>query len=594
MKFFLIASLLGVLLPQPAWAAQKLDPAVAAAEAARVAAMERACRTAVVIFAHEGNDGGSGVVISPDGYALSNFHVVQAAGNAMKCGMTDGRLYDAVIVGVDPVGDVALIKLLGRDDFPCAELVDSDEVSQGDWVFAVGNPFLLATDFKPTVTYGIISGVHRYQYPAGTLLEYTDCLQTDASINPGNSGGPLFNAAGKLIGVNGRGSFEKRGRVNVGVGYAISSNQLKNFLGHLKSGRILDHATLGARVSNDDQGRVLVSDILEDSDAYRRGLRYDDEIVAFGGRPIHTANAFKNVLGIFPKDWQVPLSYRREGKTYDVFVRLAGVHGQQELADKLAEKPKLEVPEPEKRPSKPGEKPKKGPPGPRRIELPAMIKPKKKDEMPAEVRKRFEARSGYANYYFNRQRRGEVWTNFLAHGDYTSATGVWTLQGQLLTPGDTQLEISDRGVECSLPGGHQKLLVRGSLSAAADPPDSGGLLAALYLWRRFLVLGPEKFGDVYYEGTVPLPGHPGLVDALLATSAGVQCRFAFEPGTGQMLKMELFRTSGEDPCELLFSDTRDVGGRELPHTVEVRHGDRTYAIFKFDQFNFRQAGAVQP
>ncbi|HWC90858.1 MAG TPA: trypsin-like peptidase domain-containing protein, partial [Pirellulales bacterium] len=160
----------------PALAAADLDPAVAAAEAERVASMERACRTAVVIFAHQGNDGGSGVVISPDGYALSNFHVVQAAGNAVKCGMTDGRLYDAVIVGVDPVGDVALIKLLGRDDFPCAELVDSDEVSQGDWVFAVGNPFLLATDYKPTVTYGIISGVHRYQYPAGTLLEYTDCL----------------------------------------------------------------------------------------------------------------------------------------------------------------------------------------------------------------------------------------------------------------------------------------------------------------------------------------------------------------------------------------------------------------------------------
>ena len=68
----------------------------------------------------------------------------------------------------------------------------------------MGNPFLLATDFQPTVTYGIVSGVHRYQFPAGTLLEYTDCLQTDASINPGNSGGPLFDAQGRLIGINGR------------------------------------------------------------------------------------------------------------------------------------------------------------------------------------------------------------------------------------------------------------------------------------------------------------------------------------------------------------------------------------------------------
>ncbi len=183
----------------------------------------------------------------------------------MKCGMADGRLYDAVIVGIDPTGDVALIKLLGRDDFPHAELADSDKVRAGDWCFAIGNPFLLATDFKPTVSYGVISGVHRYQPPAGTLLEYTDCLQADAAINPGNSGGPLFDAEGRLIGINGRGSFEKRGRVNVGVGYAISINQIKNFLGHLKSGRIVDHATLGARLATDGTGRVIVDDILPTS-----------------------------------------------------------------------------------------------------------------------------------------------------------------------------------------------------------------------------------------------------------------------------------------------------------------------------------------
>src|SRR6185503_5826956 len=164
--------------------------------------------------------------------------------------------------------------------------------------------FLLATDFQPTVTYGIVSGTHRYQPPAGTLLEYADCIQTDAAINPGNSGGPLFNAKGDLIGINGRGSFEKRGRVNVGVGYAISINQIKHFLGYLKSGRIVDHATLGATVSTDKDGRVVIDDLLEDSDAYRRGLRYDDEVVAFGGREIRTVNAFKNVLGIYPNGWR--------------------------------------------------------------------------------------------------------------------------------------------------------------------------------------------------------------------------------------------------------------------------------------------------
>src|SRR6185369_5905847 len=182
----------------------------------------------------------------------------------------------------------------------------------GDWCFSSGNPFLLATDFTPSISYGIISGVHRYQYPSGTLLEYADCIQTDAAINPGNSGGPLFNAQGQVIGINGRGSFEKRGRVNVGVGYAISINQIKNFLGCLKSGRIVDHATIGARVRNDDQHRVTVSDILDDCDVWRRGLRYGDEIVSVAGRPIHTPNAFQNALGIFPKGWRVPLTFRRE------------------------------------------------------------------------------------------------------------------------------------------------------------------------------------------------------------------------------------------------------------------------------------------
>ena len=102
------------------------------------------------------------------------------------------------------------IERIGEPMLNGQRLPFSEAVRVGDWCFAVGNPFLLATDFQPTVSYGIVSGVHRYQPPAGTLLEYADCIQTDAAINPGNSGGPLFNAAGDLIGVNGRGSFEKR------------------------------------------------------------------------------------------------------------------------------------------------------------------------------------------------------------------------------------------------------------------------------------------------------------------------------------------------------------------------------------------------
>ncbi|MEO1530054.1 MAG: trypsin-like peptidase domain-containing protein, partial [Planctomycetota bacterium] len=155
-----------------------------AAERARVAAIDRARPSAVSVFVPGGGGGGSGVLISPEGYALTNFHVTSPAGTFMRCGLSDGRVYDAVLVGLDPVGDLAMIRLLGRDDFPYATIGDSLKAEAGDWCMVIGNPFLLATNLQPTVTWGILSGVGRYQYPSGTLLEYADCLQTDASINP--------------------------------------------------------------------------------------------------------------------------------------------------------------------------------------------------------------------------------------------------------------------------------------------------------------------------------------------------------------------------------------------------------------------------
>ncbi len=459
-----------------AWA--EVDPAVLQAENARIAAMAKAKPTVLAVFAPSGKGGGSGVVISPDGYALTNFHVVKPCGSSMKCGMADGKLYDAVIVGVDPTGDVALIKLFGRADFPAAEMADSDQVQPGDWAFAMGNPFLLATDFQPTVTYGIISGTHRYQYPAGTLLEYTDCIQTDASINPGNSGGPLFDGQGRLIGINGRGSFEKRGRVNVGVGYAISINQIKNFLGYLRSGRIVDHATLGATVAFDDEGRVVVSSILDGSDAYRRGLRYDDEIIRFGGRLITTPNGFKNVLGIFPKGWRIPLSYVRDGQQQDIMVRLAGVHRAEELIQKTEGRRRMPIQIPKPKPKetpKDGEKPAEKPePKPkekpedgekpaekpriekRQIPVPRPGTPghppvRAKAPLPKIVKEHFEAKRGFANYYYNKLNRDRIWKAWLARGDYSAAGGTWTLEGKLESGTQFELSLTNGGAQLKLP-----------------------------------------------------------------------------------------------------------------------------------------------
>ncbi|HYV36896.1 MAG TPA: trypsin-like peptidase domain-containing protein, partial [Gemmataceae bacterium] len=300
--------------------AQQVPEAVLKAEADRVAVVEKVKPSVVAVFGPGAKGGGSGVLISDDGYALTNFHVVAGSGPVMQCGLPDGVLYDAVVVGLDKVGDVALIKLYqkpGKEKvkFPFAPLGDSDKCREGDWSLAMGNPFLLATDFTPTVTYGLISGVHRYQYPEGTFLEYTDCIQIDTSINPGNSGGPLFNMAGELVGINGRGSFDKRPRINSGVGYAIGINQIKNFMGPMKVGLDTDHASLGAAVTTQTDksgiGKVEVTQILESADVFRRGLTWGDEIVSVDGRPIFSVNHFKNVMGLFPRNWRVPLEYRR-------------------------------------------------------------------------------------------------------------------------------------------------------------------------------------------------------------------------------------------------------------------------------------------
>ncbi|MCA9151673.1 MAG: trypsin-like peptidase domain-containing protein, partial [Planctomycetales bacterium] len=414
----LTLAVVGVLVSASHADVPTLPAELEAAEQQRIAAIAKASRVTVAVFSPEkSGGGGSGVVISQDGYALTNFHVVQPCGTYMRCGMNDGKLYDAVLVGIDPTGDLAMIQLLGRDDFPVAEFGDSDEVQVGDSCFAVGNPFLLATDLNPTVTYGVVSGVRRYQPPAGNgILEYTDCIQTDAAINPGNSGGPLFDAAGRLIGINGRGSFEKRGRVNVGVGYAISLTQVKHFLGMLKSGRIIDHATLGATVATDETGSVVVTNILDSSDAYRRGLRYSDHIVSLAGRKIDTANTFKNVLGILPRGWRVPLVYRHNDETIETYVRLAGVHSPEVLL-RLAQQglgpPSPPAPpdpdENEEEPSDEKDSKDDHPDQPRRRPERATPAQAKSTELPPVVKERFDARRGYANYYYNRLQRDRVW-----------------------------------------------------------------------------------------------------------------------------------------------------------------------------------------
>lgn len=581
--------------------------AVLNAETQRIAAMNKAKDAVLAVFAANGQGGGSGVVITADGYAVSNFHVVQPCGIAAQCGMADGNVYDAVVVGLDPTGDVAVLKLFGRDDFPCAEMADSDQVQAGDAVFAMGNPFLLATNLQPTVTDGIVSGVHRYQPPAGTLLEYADCIQTDVSINPGNSGGPLFDAQGRLIGINGRCSFEKRGRVNVGGAYAISINQIKNFLDGLCGGRVVDHATLGARVGADADGRVVVIEILETSDAYRRGLRYDDEIISFGGRTISTPNAFKNVLGIYPKGWRVPLSYRRDGKRYDILVRLSGVHRSEELWQSIQGRQEAEpmpIPKPDDepqpnnprdpgQPSKPGDsegKPSEGELRRLPIPVPRSGKPHRPEQaspaVPEIVKKHSQEKRGFANYYFNRLHQQRVWKAWMTGLRLEGLGGKWMLGGLLESGGAFRFDLTDGDVSLRLPSSEILWTADNDFSASLLPPQSGGLLPALYLWRRLAVEGIDRFGELEYYGAAPLAGHDGLVDVLVGLHKGVECRFYFDPAEGYLVAMEMQPDEDTDPCEIYFSEFHPSGDRVLPGRMEVRYGNEPFAIFRLRECDF--------
>ncbi len=554
-----------------------VDRAVLDAQRERVEAIRRAAATAVAIFAGE-SGGGSGVLISPAGYAATNFHVVQPAGPAMRCGLSDGRLYDAVLVGIDPTGDLALVKLLGRDDFPCATFADSDDVVPGDFCFAAGNPFLLATDLQPSISAGIVSGTHRYQFPAGTILEYTDCLQVDAAINPGNSGGGLFDAAGRLIGVNGRASFEKRGRVNVGAGYAISANQVRNFLGCLRGGRICDHATLGATVSSDAAGRVVVSEILESSDAWRRGLRYDDEIVALAGRPVRTVNAFKNVLGTLPAGWQVPLAYRRDGRRHELLVRLAAVHAPAELAAIVAGEQR----QPKHRPQR---QPRGAPPAPDELpRKPATDQPEV-PPLPEAVRGLYEPRSGFANHHFNTVERDRVAAAIAARAG-TAADTPWVLTGRLEGGAEFRIELSDTQGLVDLPTGTSVIEAAADLDRNPLPPGSGGMLPALLLWRRLVTRGPANLGSTTYWGTSPRdPTALGtaacpLIDVLEAAVAGVEARFSVDEN-GDVCGIDLWMAPDADPCEVRLAPA--AGGRGgMPARIEVRHGGRPFGLFLVD------------
>lgn len=297
---------------------------VRADEARRIAVLERAARSVVCIFAdNRRTGGGSGVIFDERGYGLTNFHVVAEFIDSRRGvgGLNDGNLYPLTVIGLDPGGDIALFKLDGKPRFDAAPLGDSDALIVGQWAAAVGNPFILAEDYTPTVTLGVVSGLHRYQEGQGNALEYADCIQVSSSINPGNSGGPLFDLAGQVIGINGRASFEERGRVNVGLGYAVSINQVKRFLPSLRAGRLCAHGTLGATVALANQ-RLIFDAVQDSAPASDAGIQVGDTLLSVNGRVMRTPNDFNNLLATLPENWPVRLAVQREEQPFEVVARL--------------------------------------------------------------------------------------------------------------------------------------------------------------------------------------------------------------------------------------------------------------------------------
>ena len=258
--------------------------------------------------------GGSGVLISADGLMLTNDHV--AGTRKLWRVRTNGRIYTADLLGTDPIGDIAVLKLRNAKDLPFVELADSDAVAVGEQVVALGNPFGTAGAVgEPTVTTGIVSALHRYQ--GG----YSDAIQTDTPINPGNSGGPLLTYDGKLIGINGRIQTRFGARANTGIGIAIPTNQIKRFLPVLKEakGERVLHGMIRGIVETEDeadgiQNGAEVKDVLPGSMAQRFGIKPGDRITHVNDYKLINYNRFLGVIGTYPADTMVEITIDRGGK----------------------------------------------------------------------------------------------------------------------------------------------------------------------------------------------------------------------------------------------------------------------------------------
>lgn len=278
---------------------------------------------------------GSGFLISPNGFILTNEHVIHEAVEIVVT-TTDGKQHRAELVGKSEKDDVALLKIEG-DSFPYIPLGDSEDLIIGEWVIAMGNPFgLFDVSSKPTVTVGVISATHMDFHEIQNRV-YDDMIQTDASINGGNSGGPLVNSLGQCIGIN---AFIISGSeystTSVGIGFAIPINRVKEILPDLKRIKNLDQPAgpgmeveninwLVARMLGIAEGSgVIVSKVASGGPADEAGLQVGDVIVALDGYLVRSKSEYSRIYDRFARKNEQTLSLRvyRYGRLYDVTLKM--------------------------------------------------------------------------------------------------------------------------------------------------------------------------------------------------------------------------------------------------------------------------------
>jgi len=260
---------------------------------------------------------GSGVIFdAKEGLVLTNNHVIHRA-DEITVSLTDGRSFQAELVGSDPATDVALIKI-PAEHLSALPLADSDQLRVGDFVVAIGNPFGLGQ----TVTSGIVSALGR----SGLGIEgYENFIQTDASINPGNSGGALVNLRGELVGINTAIFSPGQKAGNIGIGFAIPSNMVKQITDQLLEYGEVRRAHLGVQMQDintelakafniESEAGAVVTRIIKDSPADKAGLKVGDVVTAIDGHRLMNADSLRNTIGLLMVGQTIELTILRDGE----------------------------------------------------------------------------------------------------------------------------------------------------------------------------------------------------------------------------------------------------------------------------------------